>query len=583
MARRRPPRTPQQRPQPRAKAQPPVDDLPLLPEVRRALRSDDPWAVAMMASGIAWTMRHPADVGWSAGDLVDSFIGVDVRETTALLAALAPMVDHELSVTIRRALMRRTQPLPAALQALAQQVPVRGAHMTSPGDRGENLYLQLSLPDGGVVTWFVYVDYSLGTIVKDAFYAPQTIDQIWAWMQERSPGTEDAVWTELSHADVRARLELAIARHNEMLEGPVSDTWPMCQPLLEVSLATCPEGGDPRAGQSLPLDGAPLDLGPDDPVDGIFYEVDLPERAMALAIIGGMDLPDDPELYDAIWVMVTGPLAHGGDPLDLSEAAVVGILESVAPYLPLTDEVWPLVPEALRIMTRHAARVRSWPGGQEERVIAAIDAAERFYGSRMTTPEARERRRQMREATAITESGMEGYLLDSLASVVGGRDVLDALDTEPLPDEPLDLTGVPETARDRVTAIAAVLDTVMEDLFDGVEARTACRRVLTAIARTDHRVLMRGRVDTAAGAIAWIVANVNELTSPYGPVTMGDLMEACGIASGSVSQRATTLLGVLGIYRSEWSYGSLENVDPSWLVAEERAELVEEREAARRG
>ena len=64
---------------------------------------------------------------------------------------------------------------------------------------------------------------------------------------------------------------------------------------------------------------------------------------------------------------------------------------------------------------------------------------------------------------------------------------------------------------------------------------------------------------------------------------MGDLMEACGIASGSVSQRATTLLGVLGIYRSEWSYGSLENVDPSWLVAEERAELVEEREAARRG
>ncbi|MGI8872761.1 MAG: hypothetical protein ACR2KP_00255, partial [Egibacteraceae bacterium] len=51
-----------------------------------------------------------------------------------------------------------------------------------------------------------------------------------------------------------------------------------------------------------------------------------------------------------------------------------------------------------------------------------------------------------------------GALLAHLRGVVGGADALDALDTEPLPDEPLDLGEVPEDIHERVIEVAGVAD-----------------------------------------------------------------------------------------------------------------------------
>jgi len=146
----------------------------------------------------------------------------------------------------------------------------------------------------------------------------------------------------------------------------------------------------------------------------------------------------------------------------------------------------------------------------------------------------------------------------------------------PLPDEPLDWTGIPDDIRDRVTEVLALCDRCCDELLDA-EYRTATRRVLARIARQGPDAFRRkGRPDTAAAAICWAVGRVNDLFSPRGgEMTQKDLLAHFGIQQGSVSQRAGTLLAAGDFPRHT---GDLTLGSPDYLISTRRRHIIETRD-----
>ena len=118
-----------------------------------------------------------------------------------------------------------------------------------------------------------------------------------------------------------------------------------------------------------------------------------------------------------------------------------------------------------------------------------------------------------------------------LRSLVGGPDQLEAMTTEPLPDEPLDVGLVPSDLRERVAAIADRIDAVALSLL-GVEGRTACRRLLVRAVAAEP-ALLRGhdRDDISAGAVIHAVAMANDLVGPGRALTASALWRHLGLRS----------------------------------------------------
>ena len=171
-----------------------------------------------------------------------------------------------------------------------------------------------------------------------------------------------------------------------------------------------------------------------------------------------------------------------------------------------------------------------------------------------------------------------------LRSLVGGPDELEALTTEPLPDEPLDVSLVPGDLRERVTAIAHRIDAVALSLV-GVEGRTACRRLLVRAVAAEP-ALLRGydRDDMSAGAVLHAVAMANDLVGAGRALTASALWRHLGLRSSPHDRArrfAHAVAGPDGVevglshpYRSSqtWSLGS-----PDLLVGRFRAFLIRQR------
>jgi hypothetical protein len=184
---------------------------------------------------------------------------------------------------------------------------------------------------------------------------------------------------------------------------------------------------------------------------------------------------------------------------------------------------------------------------------------------------------------AFDEHGMPSLLgtgiRPSLIDDVGGEEALASLTTEPLPDEPLELSAVPEDVRERVAGIAARLDACCDELFD-VEHRTACRRLLTDVAAGDPVIFRRrSRDDTAAAAIAWLIGRANDsVASPHSDLTAKTLLAWFGV-TGSVSQRAEPMLRAIDAPASGGATVHLGS--PRYLVSTRRAQIAELRERRR--
>ena len=195
-----------------------------------------------------------------------------------------------------------------------------------------------------------------------------------------------------------------------------------------------------------------------------------------------------------------------------------------------------------------------------DEALAAINAFEPQYQREIKTS------RLQGPAALLAQLGIDtgmdyGRLeLDELAACVGGDEELERLDDAPLPDEPFCWDGIVGEAASRVQDILTLTDRCCEQVL-GVEYRTACRRLLARIAANDPPSFGRGRVETVAGAVVWIIGKANNL-----------------FQQGGVSHRATTLLRAGG-FDSDTVGLQLGSVD--YLVSERRRSIIAERNACR--
>lgn len=131
---------------------------------------------------------------------------------------------------------------------------------------------------------------------------------------------------------------------------------------------------------------------------------------------------------------------------------------------------------------------------------------------------------------------------------------------------------------DPVGEALALVDRCCDELLSG-EYRTACRRLLARAASGDGDVFRRrGRIDTLAAAVVWIVGKANDLFGAYGGrgMLVKDLMGHFGLRQGGVSQRATALRRAGGFDRDQFGNPALGS--PDCLVSTRRQEIIEIRD-----
>lgn len=175
------------------------------------------------------------------------------------------------------------------------------------------------------------------------------------------------------------------------------------------------------------------------------------------------------------------------------------------------------------------------------------------------------------------DEGYAGYGMRILAHRVGGRDALDALGAEPLPDEPFDWSVVTPAATPMVGSVLLLLDAFADEHAD-VEFRTACRRFLAQVAASDPRIfLRRSSPHTAAAAIAFGIGRANSMIGRRW-LTGLDLADHFGLTAVP-SSRLDTMARAIGLV----DYGSyLPSLgDPGLLTSAERADIIESRDRYR--
>jgi len=236
----------------------PAPDRPrepqMITDIRRDLSADGPYellaTVSSLMADVDPRLRSPMERAsrtpnrWpTLAEMVASFIDVDVRETTALLAVIHELADDDaLRDDITDELEQRRWSLPDWLHGLGHATTDRAIEMVHVLGDGDNLMFGVRLPTGGELSVIAYIDHNVGTLVKDAFVLPDTLENIEALMRQtvEGPGTE---WRDVDLADAKARVLAALERGDIAWPPFETDTWPACRPLLEWAIRDLPDGG----------------------------------------------------------------------------------------------------------------------------------------------------------------------------------------------------------------------------------------------------------------------------------------------------------------------------------------------------
>jgi hypothetical protein len=554
----------------------------LLADVQRALADPDPLSLLSMVSTLLCVTdtRHtrpfasPDDPDMRAltrEELVQTFLDVPIPETTALLAVIAEMAgDDVLRARIRRELAGRPKPEPAWLAQLSEKSTYRAVRMSHVLGDGDNIMLGARLPGGYELTCLVYIDHNLGTLVKDAFVVPESIEEMVAKFQ-RVTEDPDTRWDDISLADGRAWVDAAIELAAITFPPLDSETWPACRALVEWITRSLPGGG---TGYKRPQwDSAALGQ--------------LTDRFFASQYGARLDDADHRDLLESLLWFGTdyGP----GDPLRWSPAQVEMLLDDWIPRkIVAPAEYLAKAPELLRAFVRFAHADVGLRSDLTDGTLAAIDDWEPQYQQTIRSPRPQGPAALLAALGVDTEDmadmpvgpeepeDFEQSMLDWLALDVGDWIQLDRLDDNPLPDEPFPWVGIPDDVTARVHEVLALTDRCCEEML-GFEYRTACRRVLARVASGDPEIFRRkGRAETAAAALVWIVGKANDLFElRTGRLQVRDFMSHFGLGQGSVSQRAATMLRAGGFHDDTY-YVRLGS--PDYLVAARRRRIIEMRE-----
>lgn len=541
-----------------------------LAAVGDALAESHPLALLSLASDVVSALDpRTADPGASADEydaagFLESVIGDPSRESTALLHTVAALLpDNYLAQRARQAARERTEALPEWLVRLEDAEP--GAAVASVdvlGD-GENVVVSMLLPGGHALTAVVYVDHNLGTVVKDAFLLPDRAERYREYVDVLAGNDEGMEVLDVEPAEARARIRQAIDIGAATAHRFRTDTWPGCRPIVEWIIGRLPGGG---VGFAQP-----------EWTEGQRYRIVADfMRSPEAAVL--TDYDDGKIALDLLRFTTD---FSGGDPLRWSYVNVEILLADWFPRsITAGDAYFTRMPTVLRALVSYSHRQKEVPPSLTERTLAAVDYWEPVYREAVAgrgpygySPFA--------SATSVYGDELMGQweLADRelAAHAVGGEGALASLDTAPLPDEDFCWDGVAEDIRERVAEILALCDGCADELFD-TEVRTAFRRVLARTAATQPAVFRRrSKASTAAAAIAWAVANANELLSPYtGGLSSKALLAHFGV-SGSVSERARPFLRAFGA--DEWqTAGRLAFGTPEVLTSARRQDLVRVRD-----
>lgn len=578
-------------------ARPSPDGEPdLLGHVHDLLRDGDLFGVMMLASTIIAALEpgptspfrdEQADDDPTLGELVDSLIDVPGQETTAVLTALSHLAtDEVLRRHIRRALDRRGGPLPAELDLPSVDRTAAATHALG---HVAIIVVGVRTAGGQPVTIVITVNHELGSMVVDGFAYPGRPEAVITRLaDDEGP---DLTVSDIAPADARARIAEAIET-GRITSPPVeTDTWPESRPLVEWVLRALPEGG----------------------IGHIRSEVDEDERRAIVRrfLRSPHGRPhDDPDGRSMLETLLWYGCDYGtGDPLTWSQDAVVILLEDWLPRKVVAEPQYlDLAPELLRHFIRFAHEERGLPVRLTEDALEVVDALEPEYRRVIRT--------ERPQGPAALLAAMEGLgdgppprtgpagangsrtqpmppdvdaghrlalegMLQQLVEAVGNEETLRELATDPLPEEPFDWDPVPADVHDHVGEVLALVDRCADELFDG-EFRTAARRLLADIVAADAGIFRRrGRADTAAAAVAWIVGKANEQFDPSGGGhSIGDLRTWFGLSSGP-SQRAATLLAALGIDAD--AYRGILLGTPRYLTSPQRRRILQRRDSAAAG
>lgn len=540
-----------------------------MPDVRRALA--DPLSLLALVSTLMCVTdprrEHPLagpeqQMPMRRDELVGTFIDVVRPETSALLAGFASMIgdDDVLRARIRRELATRPRLEPQWLNDLGAVRVNRAMVMSHILGDGDNIMLGVDLPGGREFTFTVYIDHNMGTLVKDAFTIPEPFATILAKYQEISDDP-DTTWEDIALADARVRIQAAVNLAAITWPPFETESWPSCRALLEWLIRDLPDGGVDWARPG-------------------WDEQALADLAEEFFRSGGGSRLDDPDrrgLFESLlWF---GTDYSTGDPLRWSPVKVEMLLADWLPRKVLAPaEDLARAPELLRAFIAFAHGKAGIRSDLTNEALAAVDHWEPEFQRLIRSPRLQGAEALLAalglgdDADDELDISVADVMLERLESQVGSRAALDELDDRPLPDEPFCWDGIGPDIRQRVGEILELVDRCCDDLLDA-EYRTACRRLLARMAAAPEAFRRKGKPQTAAAAVVWIIGKVNDLFR-YGNLQVNELIRYFGL-TGSVSQRAETLMRAAGF--KYVSYG-LSLGSPEYLVSSERRRIISRRD-----
>lgn len=561
--------------------------------LRPALRSDDPTAFWLVAAPLVTIIADPSDLSVALPDGVDqldTFLEVDVAETTALLHMVAAMgPDEELRSRARLGLTARRQPMPPQITGLAEAQVTEAVAF---GDEaGENLMAELVLPRGVRAVLVSYIEWSPAPYVKDAFVVAESMEWIldkYRELMAREGTVLDEMLETVTPADARARFTDALAATPADVEQSADfEQWPMLRPFVEFVVGRMPEGGTgyDEAGLPAHADAAAVPGRPpwllEDGTD-LVEEFTASEHAAAL--------PHDERVQALVSALMVILVATFDDPLALDAETTAWLLTDVLPTSPvLADELAAEIPAVVPPLVAWSLE-RSGIGAsqiaQTQRALAPL--LEQFPQLR-AAPHMRAQRLEEQvdlalEVSAELEDSTPLRMAD-LALRVGGFPALDELDADPLPAEELAVEEVATDLRDLaaeidghlVEGVAALLALTPREI-DADEVLTACRRLLVRIAQLDDTVLRRkASPRNTAAALVSLIARGNDIMG-YSPAPLHGkhLKQAFGLRSDP-AQRARTLAEAAALPH-RWTGIAL--ADPGLLIGAARAEILRARDEA---
>ena len=276
--------------------------------------------------------------------------------------------DDVLRARIRRELAARPKLEPAWLAQLSETSTYRAVRMSHVLGDGDNIMLGARLPGGHELTCLVYIDHNLGTLVKDAFVVPASIEDMVAEFR-RVTEDPDTRWDDISLADARAWVDAAIELATITFPPLETETWPACRALVEWITRGLPEGG---TGYQRPQwDSAAL--------------ARLADRFFASPYGARLDDPDHRGLLESLLWYGTdyGP----GDPLRWSPVKVEILLDDWIPRkIVAPAEYLAKAPDLLRAFIRFAHAEIGLRSDLTDETLAAIDAWEPQYQQTIRSP-----------------------------------------------------------------------------------------------------------------------------------------------------------------------------------------------------